>query len=141
MTYRIAQSLTLAAALLAAGSPTLAQAAPAPAPTPTPTPAGITLPSADVLKEIINQAVQGMTLNIQQAILNRQNDITGTVTYFRRFDLQVETATSTYRQIHLHQGTVINPTGTTLTNGMKVRVRGQSQSDGSLNADEIDVLH
>lgn len=140
MTYRIAPALVLAAALSTAG-PALAQPTPGPSPTPTPTPAGITLPSPDVLKEIINQALQGATLNIQQAILNRQNDITGTVTYFRRFDLQVETAASTYRQVHLHQGTVINPTGTTLRNGMKVRVRGQSQTDGSLNADEIDVVH
>ncbi|TAM90435.1 hypothetical protein EPN42_05875 [bacterium] len=141
MTHRIAPAFALAAVLLAAGNPALAQPTPEPSPSATATPAGVTLPSADVLKEIINQAVQGFTLNLQQAILNHQNDITGTVTYFRRFDLQVTTSGSTYRQVHLHQGTVINPTGTTLQNGMKVRVRGQSQADGSLNADEIDVLH
>src|ERR1700686_1262758 len=57
----------------------------------------------------------------------------GKVTYFRRFDLQVETAPNVYRQIHLHQGTIINPRGTTLAPGMTVDVSGAAQADHSLN--------
>jgi hypothetical protein len=65
------------------------------------------------------------------------NSAHGKVTYFRRFDLQVETAPNVYRQVHLHQGTVINPRGATLTPGMTVDVSGSAQSDHSLNADTI----
>lgn len=61
----------------------------------------------------------------------------GKVTYFRRFDLQIETAPNVYRQIHLHQGTIINPRGTTLAPGMTVDVSGTPQADHSLNADSI----
>lgn len=65
------------------------------------------------------------------------NTAHGKVTYFRRFELQVETAPNVYRQIHLHQGTIINPRGTTLAPGMTVDVSGTAQSDHSLNADAI----
>ncbi len=63
----------------------------------------------------------------------------GRVTYFRRFDLQVETAPNVYREIHLHQGTIINPRGTTIAPGQFVDVSGATQPDRSLNADEITV--
>jgi hypothetical protein len=65
------------------------------------------------------------------------NTAHGTVTYFKRFDLQVETAPRVYRQIHLHQGTIINPRGITLAPGMTVDVTGTVNGDGSLNADSI----
>ena len=52
-------------------------------------------------------------------------------------ELQVQTAPNVYRQIHLHQGTIINPRGTTLTPGMIVDVSGTAQPDHSLNADVI----
>jgi uncharacterized protein (DUF1684 family) len=65
------------------------------------------------------------------------NSAHGKVTYFRRFDLQIETAPNVYRQIHLHQGTIINPRGTTLAPGMTVDVSGTTQPDHSLNADAI----
>lgn len=61
----------------------------------------------------------------------------GKVTFFRRFDMQVETAPNVYRQVHLHQGTVINPRGTTIAPGMTVDVNGSVQDDKSLNADTI----
>ena len=61
----------------------------------------------------------------------------GKVTYFRRFDLQLETAPNVYREVHLHQGTVIDPRGTSLAPGMTVDVSGSAQSDHSLNADTI----
>ena len=65
------------------------------------------------------------------------NTAHGRVTYFRRFELQIETAPNIYRQIHLHQGTIINPRGTTLTPGMTVDISGNAQGDHSLNADSI----
>jgi hypothetical protein len=64
----------------------------------------------------------------------------GRVTYFHRFDLQIELAPNVYRTIHLHQGTEIDPRGTTLAPGMVVDVRGVAQPDHSLNADAI-VAH
>lgn len=67
------------------------------------------------------------------------NSANGKVTFYRRFDLQVETAPNVYRAVHLHQGTVINPRGTTLSPGMAVVVNGAAQRDGSLNADTITV--
>jgi hypothetical protein len=67
------------------------------------------------------------------------NTAAGRVTFFRRFDLQMETAPGVYRAVHLHQGTIINPRGTTLTPGQVVVVNGAAQRDGSLNADAITV--
>jgi hypothetical protein len=61
----------------------------------------------------------------------------GKIIYFKRFELQVETAPRVYREIHLHPGTVINPRGATLTRGAMVEVSGVPQSDGSLNADVV----
>ena len=61
----------------------------------------------------------------------------GKVTYFRRFDMQLETAPNVYRSVHLHQGTEIDPRGTTLTPGMTVDVSGTVASDHSLNAETI----
>ena len=45
------------------------------------------------------------------------------------------------QRIHLHQGTVINPRGTTLQNGMQIRVSGHPNSDGTFEADRIDVVN
>jgi len=39
----------------------------------------------------------------------------------------------------LHNGTVINPTGTNLTAGERVRVIGNWNQDGTFSATEIDV--
>jgi hypothetical protein len=51
--------------------------------------------------------------------------------------MQLETAPNVYRDVHLHQGTVINPRGASLTPGMTVDVTGSAQSDHSLDADAI----
>jgi hypothetical protein len=51
--------------------------------------------------------------------------------------LQVETAPNVYREVHLHQGTEIDPRGTTIVPGMIVDVTGTARSDKSLNADTI----
>lgn len=42
--------------------------------------------------------------------------------------------------VHLHQGTVINPTGITLQPHMHVEVFGHWNDNGSYHADRIDVL-
>ena len=67
------------------------------------------------------------------------NHAQGKVKFFKRFELQVETAPRVYREVHLHQGTVINPRGMTLSLGQLVEVSGFAQSDGSLNADVVTI--
>ena len=42
--------------------------------------------------------------------------------------------------IRLHPGTVINPTGATIQPGMRVRVTGHPNGDGSFEADRIDLV-
>jgi len=69
------------------------------------------------------------------------NHSRGTVTYFKRFDLQLRMPLNTYRDIHLHQGTVIDPRGATIHPGQVLDVVGRANSDGSLNADTITILH
>lgn len=69
------------------------------------------------------------------------NHVRGTVTFYRRFDLQVRLPLDQYKQVHLHQGTIINPRGESIGNGQTVDVRGRANSDGSLEADEITIVH
>jgi hypothetical protein len=69
------------------------------------------------------------------------NHVRGHVTYFRRFDLQIRMPLDAYRDIHLHQGTVINPRGETIEPGALLDVVGRAQSDGSIDADTITILH
>ncbi|HEY5339782.1 MAG TPA: hypothetical protein VIK27_02045 [Candidatus Aquilonibacter sp.] len=97
----------------------------------------VALPS--IPPQIQNSPIVQSVLDAVGNLLQTTNGNTahGKVTYFRRFDLQVETAPNVYRQVHLHQGTVINPRGATLTPGMTVDVSGSAQSDHSLNADTI----
>jgi hypothetical protein len=92
--------------------------------------------------DVQNNPIVQSILQAVGGILQTTNGNTahGKVTYFRRFELQVETAPNVYRQIHLHQGTIINPRGTTLTPGMIVDINGAAQGDHSLNADAI-VAH
>lgn len=140
----IRRTLLVVAVLALTGMPALADSSPAPAPTATPA-VPVPIPSG-----ILNSQYGQAASEIIQGYLKRQRDMAhngahGTVTFFKRFDLQVKTdplpfTPSGYRQIHLHPGTVINPRGTTLQPGMIVDVSGQSQPDGSLNADLITVL-
>src|SRR5665213_1561210 len=97
----------------------------------------VALPS--IPPQIQNSPIVQSVLDAVGNLLQTTNGNTahGKVTYFRRFDLQVETAPNVYRRVHLHQGTVINPRGATLTPGMTVDVSGSAQSDHSLNADTI----
>ena len=129
--------LLLVAVLLAAPGVVLADPSPQPAATAVPAPAlppGLPIPSS-----VLNSPyVQGL-LNAVGGLTQTTNGpvAIGRVSYFKQFELQVETAPTVYRRIHLHQGTVINPRGTTLAPGMNVTVNGSSQTDGSLNADTI----
>jgi hypothetical protein len=121
----IKRALALAAALtIAAGGPALAD----------PT----ALPS--IPPQIQNNPLVQSVMNaVGNLLLQTTNGNTahGKVTYFRRYDMQVETAPNVYRDVHLHQGTVINPRGATIAPGMTVDVSGTASSDHSLNADTI----
>jgi hypothetical protein len=118
------RALGLAAALWIAGSG-VALADPA------------ALPS--IPPQIQNNPIVQSVLNAIGTLLQTTNGNTahGKVTYFRHFELQLETAPNVYRDVHLHQGTVIDPRGATLSPGMVVDVSGSAQSDHSLNADTI----
>lgn len=104
---------------------------------------GGALASADPLPsvptDVLNNPLVQSVLNALGGLVQTTNGnvASGRVKYFKRFDLQLETAPSIYRDVHLHQGTVINPRGTTLSPGMSVTVNGTAQHDGSLNADSI----
>ncbi|HTU69441.1 MAG TPA: hypothetical protein VMF11_03890 [Candidatus Baltobacteraceae bacterium] len=69
------------------------------------------------------------------------NHSRGAVTYFHRFDLQIRMPLNVYRDVHLHQGTVIDPRGASLEPGQVVDVVGHANPDGSLNADVITIVH
>jgi multidrug efflux pump subunit AcrA (membrane-fusion protein) len=45
------------------------------------------------------------------------------------------------RTVFLHNGTVINPTGTRLRRGMRITVSGSSSGNGNVNAREVDVAY
>jgi hypothetical protein len=66
---------------------------------------------------------------------NRGGQLTGQVSSFSPYNLYLSNGT----HVELHNGTVINPTGTNLTAGQRVRVTGNWNQDGTFNANEIDV--
>ena len=66
----------------------------------------------------------------------RGNTLTGTVSSFSPYNLYLNNG----QHVELHNGTVINPTGTNLSPGMRVRIVGARNSDGTFNANEIDVV-
>lgn len=103
---------------------------------PTPPPLIPGVPSS-----ILNNPVIQSIMNAAGSLLQTTNGPTahGKVTYFNRFDLQLQTAPGVYRDVHLHQGTIINPRGATIRPGMLVDVSGTPQSDGSLNANSINA--
>ncbi len=129
-----AAALVLATAVQAGAQ----QATPTPVPSPTP----VNLPPIPATTHVdpyTRAAIDLLTGVVNRAIANVGNSTSGNVTYFKRFDLQVRTGASSYREVHLHQGTIIDPRGTTLTVGQRVDVSGTSRSDGSLEANVITV--
>jgi hypothetical protein len=67
------------------------------------------------------------------------HEIRGTVTYFNAFTMDVRAAGEVV-PIHLHQGTIINPTGLTLHQGMYIRVFG-FWANGNFQADRIGLIY
>src|SRR5471030_1298990 len=68
---------------------------------------------------------------------NGQGQLTGVVSAFSNFNLQL----NNNQNIQLHQGTVINPTGTTLRAGMQVQIYGRNNGNGTFEADTINVVN
>jgi hypothetical protein len=134
----------LSAALLLGGVLCASLVAPTPAQTAGSTPAPIivpTLPPTDATTQAIIRAAAGVVNDIiARNRLNAANTTHGTVSYFRHFDLQVQTGPTSYRNVRLHPGTVINPRGATPATGTVVDVSGRGAPDGSLAADTITVL-
>jgi hypothetical protein len=60
---------------------------------------------------------------------DRQN-VAGVVASFDRFDMTLHVGPGQDIFVHLHQGTIIDPTGTSLHRGMRVDVRGYRTRDG-----------
>jgi hypothetical protein len=119
-----------------------AQAVPAPPPVPVPPPIVVpTLPPSDpTTQAIVRAAAAALTDIIAHNRLEAENTARGTVSYFKRYDMQVQTGANRYRGVRLHPGTVINPRGATPGAGTSVEVRGHGAADGSLDADSITVL-
>ncbi len=66
----------------------------------------------------------------------QRGQLSGVVSSFSPYNLYLNNGV----HVELHNGTVINPTGTNLSPGMRVRVIGYRNSDGSFAANEIDVV-
>jgi len=127
------------AALFAVGAGTSqAQNVPTPVPSPTPTPA-IVVPQLPSTNQIINDVLQTVAGQVTGAYGYNANQAHGTVSYFKRFDMQVALQLNRFRQVKLHQGTVINPRGATIRQGQTVDVWGHSDPDGTLEADTITI--
>ena len=128
--------VVLAAAVLFAlgAGASAAQTTPAPAPTPP-----IRTPQLPPTNQIINDVINAVIGHATGAFGYNANEVDGTVTYFRRFDMQVHLQLDKYRDVHLHQGTVINPRGWTIREGQSVEVFGHDNGDGSFEADSITV--
>jgi hypothetical protein len=131
--------VALAAAALCASLAGFAAADP-PAPNATPTPVNLpTLPPQSQINPYAKAAIDIITGVVRRELANQANAASGRVTYFKRFEMQLRTGPNQYRAVHLHQGTVINPTGTTIRPGMQASAGGVGQPDGSLNANVITI--
>jgi hypothetical protein len=114
-----------------------AQADPQPVPTPVVLP---TVPPAATLNPYAKAALDIARDLVRERLSNEANRAEGEVTYFKRFDLQVRTGRNSYRDVHLHPGTRIDPRGATIQPGDHVAVGGSGEPDGSLEADAITIL-
>ncbi len=129
--------IVTSALVLALGATTLAGAQSTPA---TPAPIAVptlppNTPNAAIIQTIIGVGAQ----ILQREAINNRNNARGTVSYFKRFDMQVQCGTNCYRSVRLHQGTVINPRGATPSAGRYVDVNGHADPDGTIEADTITV--
>ena len=123
---------------LGAGSLAGAQSTPVPVPTPIAVPTlPPNTPNAGIIQTIIGIGAQ----ILQREAINSRNNARGTVSYFKRFDMQVQCGTNCYRNVKLHQGTVINPRGGTPGVGTYVDVNGHADPDGTIQADYITIQH
>jgi hypothetical protein len=131
--------VALAVAVLFALGAGTSQAQSTPVPTPSPTPSGITIPNLPSTNQIINDVLQTIAGQATGAFGYNPNEVHGQVTFFKRFDMQVQMQLNKYRQVKLHQGTVINPRGATISAGQNVDVWGHADQDGTLEADTITI--
>ncbi len=130
----------LAAALfpLAATVSALA-ASPQAAPTPAPTAAPSVLPSIPPQGTIVNDVINGITGAVKSAYGWDSNHVLGKVTFFRRYDMEVELQLNKFRDVRLHQGTIIYPRGASIRQGQTVDVRGRADANGVIEADQITI--
>lgn len=132
--------VTLAAAALLALGGTAALDAQTPPPNPAPTARPNALPTLPPnTDQLVRDLIQVLSGSVTGALGLDPNRAVGTVTFFRRYDMQVRLQLDKYRDVHLHQGTVINPRGTTIVAGQLVDIVGRARADGSLDADTITV--
>ena len=135
-------AVVLSALLLA---PAVTQASPSPSPAPSVPPAQlpVTLPASipPGVAEELEAIVLRLAGDLAAPYNVDKNHLRGVVTYFHSFDLQVRLPLNDYRNVHLHQGTVINPRGWSLAGGQVVDIQGRAQPDGSLDADTITLVH
>jgi hypothetical protein len=129
--------IATSALVLALGATTFAgaqsaESTPAPIVVPTLPP---NTPNGGIIQTVIGIGQQ----ILQRSQINARNNARGTVSYFKRYDMQIQCGTNCYRNVHLHQGTVINPRGATPGPGTNVDVNGRANADGSLEADTITI--
>ena len=132
--------IATSALVLGLGATSLAGAQSAPTPVPVPTPIAVPTLPPNTPNSAILQTIMGIGQQIlQRQAVNARNNARGTVSYFKRFDMQVQCGPNCYRTIKLHQGTVINPRGATPGVGTMVDVNGRTDPDGTLQADNITI--
>ncbi len=71
---------------------------------------------------------------------SRPDYLTGSVADFQPYNVWLGRGSNSLH-ITLHDGTVINPTGITLSPGMRVRIWGHWNNDGTFEADQVDVVN
>jgi hypothetical protein len=107
--------------------------------TPAPTSAPTAIPSLPPQGTIVNDVINAVSGAVKSAYGWDDNHVLGKVTYFRRFDMEVEMQLNKFRDVRLHQGTIIYPRGATIQTGQTVDVRGHADSNGVLEADQITI--
>lgn len=129
------------AVLFAACAPALAQQTPSASPSPSPA-APHALPTIPPnAGNVVEGIVQRLAGDAAAGLGVDPNHVRGSVMYFRRFDMQIRMPLNRYESVHLHQGTIINPRGASISQGQTVDVQGRANSDGSIEADAITIVN